>query len=215
MSDPYLIPGTLVLKNKLGIVEIDELIKAEYEITEASAAEFFDALRASGRHLQLSMRGWQTVHKVIFRDIYDWAGAYRTIYISKENSRGISRFCAPDRIVVEGERAISALKAALRHLGRAPFTNILVSMADAYVALNEIHPFREGNGRSQKMFFSILARQHGIQLNWDSIDSDEHNLAAIEGSFGEMSRMREHFCAMGELRPAASVTLSYLGRPPK
>ncbi|HEV7369734.1 hypothetical protein [Arenibaculum sp.] len=74
-------------------------------------------------------------------------------------------------------------------------------MADAYVALNEVHPFREGNGRSQKVFFTLVARRHGIHLNWGAVDPDEHDVAAIEGSYGELSRMREHFRAIGKLRP--------------
>ncbi|HEV7369735.1 hypothetical protein [Arenibaculum sp.] len=111
MADPYLIPDTFVLRNKLGITDADVLARAEYEIVEASAAELLEGYRVARRPLQVSMPAWRTVRKALFRDVYDWAGEYRSVFISKENFKGKSDFCAPDRIGIEGERALAGLKA--------------------------------------------------------------------------------------------------------
>jgi len=133
MPDPYLLPGTFTLRNRLGLTDPDELAQAEYEFAEVAAAELFSAKRT----LQVSMRAWKTIHKHLLRDVYDWAGEYRTIFISKENDRGVSRFCPPDRIEVEGNKALDGLKAALKYVDREPLTKIMNAMADAYIALNQ------------------------------------------------------------------------------
>jgi len=158
------------------------------------------------------MRGWRTVHKVLFREIYDWAGGYRTVFLTKDNERGRSRFCDPQRIETEGEKALQGLKSALRRIDQAPFEKVVEAFADAYIDLNYVHPFREGNGRSQKVFFSLIARSHGIQLNWAALSADEHNKAAIDGSVGEPDLMRRHFQMIMERRATEPVTLSYPSR---
>jgi len=199
MADPYLIPETGVLRNKLGITDASELAEADYQIAEASAAELLEFFCSSDRLIQVSMHGWRTVHKALFDDIYDWAGEYRTVFMSKESFRGVSHFCAPDRIGVEGDRALEGLKAALRHhLRWAPLKKVLNGMADAYAALNQVHPFREGNGRSQKIFFTLLALRHGIRLNWGAIAPEAHDVAAVHGFHGDMTMIREQFQAIGD-----------------
>ncbi|TIM99988.1 MAG: hypothetical protein E5Y38_14850 [Mesorhizobium sp.] len=209
MADPYLVPGSGgLLRNKLGLTTVEELREAEYQYAVAGALELF----ASPRNIQVSMRGWRTVHKVLFWEVYDWAGEYRTVFLTKDNERGRSRFCEPSRIEAQGTRALDGLKAALRHLDQVPFEKIIAAFADSYIDLNQVHPFREGNGRSQKVFFSLIARSHGIQLNWAEISPDEHNKAAIDGSFGELDLMRHHFRLIAERRSGKPITLSYPSR---
>ncbi|WP_095090316.1 Fic/DOC family protein [Mesorhizobium sophorae] len=206
MADPYLVPGSEgLLRNEIGLTTIEELWEAEYHYAEVGAAELF----ASQRNIQLSMRGWRTVHKVLFRDVYDWAGEYRTVFLIKDNERGRSRFCEPSRIEAEGTRVLDGLKATLRHLDHAPFEKIAEEFAGAYVDLNQVHPFRVGNGRSQKVFFSLIARRYGIQLNWAEISPEEHNKAAVDGSFGELGLICQHFRSIAERRSGNTVTLSY------
>ena len=208
MPDPYLIPGMFVLRNKLGLTDFKELSTSEYEYAVVGAIELFK----SERKFQISMRAWRTIHKGLLHDVYDWAGEYRTIFISKENERGLSRFCAPDRIEVEGTKALEGLKAALKYINQAPLPKVMDAMADSYIALNQVHPFREGNGRSQKLFFSLIARQHGIQLHWNAIDPADHIAAAVNGDHGEPALMREHFRAIGKVRPISDIALSLHGR---
>lgn len=102
MPDPYLIPGTFVLWNNLGLTDFKELSTSEYEYAVVGALELFK----SERKFQISMRAWRAIHKSLLHDVYDWVGEYRTIFISKENERGLSRFCAPDRIEIEGTKAL-------------------------------------------------------------------------------------------------------------
>lgn len=208
MADPYLIPGTFILQNKLGLTDFDELSDAEHELIGIGSLLLFN----STRRLQVSMTAWKTVHKVLFHEIYEWAGEYRTIFISKENNRGVSRFCSPDRIEVEGGKVMGGLRAALKYVNQVPLPKIMDAMADVYIALNQVHPFREGNGRSQKLFFSVIARQHGIHLDWTAITPADHIEAAVNGDHGEPELMREHFRSIGKTRPVSEISLSLHGR---
>jgi cell filamentation protein len=194
MPDPYLIPGTNVLRNKLNIVDADELNAAEYEFAELATAK----LVLLDKSFPCTLHAWRTVHHLLFDRIYDWAGELRTIFITKRNDRGLGKFSAPDNIARDAAVGFTALAATLRHIPNAPLDRILVGMADAYVLLNQVHPFREGNGRSQKVLFARLARQSGIILDWDRIDPEEHIEAAIDASYGDPTLMRQHFLSMGE-----------------
>jgi cell filamentation protein len=193
MSDPYLIPGTFVLKNRLGIVDPEKLQLAENEKTKLRSLEFI----TSDRNVQISMQSMKTIHKFLFRDVYDWAGQYRTIYISKENNRGITRFLPHERIVSDGAKAMDHLKSVFRHVNTDSIEKIVSALADVYLELNHIHPFREGNGRTQKLFFRNVAKQNGIVLNWRLVSNAEHIDAAIQGGRGNPSVMRDQFQVMG------------------
>jgi cell filamentation protein len=88
------------------------------------------------------------------------------------------------------------LDATLRRVARAEIRSIADNLADVYSQLNHLHPFREGNGRSQKVFFSAVCEPLGIELDWHKIPSDQHNAAARQARRGDLSLMREHFRTM-------------------
>lgn len=203
MSDPYLIPGTFVLKNKLGITDGNLLQQHESNIAGIRTYEFLE----SGRKIQVSMQSWKTIHKLLFRDVYDWAGQYRNIYISKENDRGITRFLPFERITTEGNKAMDHMKSVLRHASSENLDKILSSLADVYLEMNYIHPFREGNGRSQKLFFECTLAQYGIDLDWSKVSRDLHIEAAVAGGLGSPSLMRDQFQIIGTRVNNSDITL--------
>jgi cell filamentation protein len=205
MTDPYLIPGTNVLRNKLGLTDHDTLDRAMHDIAESAALKLF----AGRRRLPSTMAGWQTAHRAMFGAVFDWAGQFRTIHIRKapEGEQREAWFTPFERIGSEGAKATANLAATLRHAVSGNVKQTADNLADAYAQMNEVHPFREGNGRSQKVLFSLLCRPHNLQLRWDRIGAAEHNEAARNASAGVPSLMRQHFRTMTSSLTEARVSL--------
>lgn len=207
MTDPYLIPGTDVLRNKLGFTDQETLDRAMHDIAESAALKLF----ASRRRISPTIAGWQTVHRTMFGAVFDWAGQFRTIHIRKapEGEQREAWFTPFERIASEGARATRNLAGTLHHAASGNLKRIAENLADAYAQMNEVHPFREGNGRSQKVFFSVLCRPHNLQLRWDKIGAAEHNEAARKVGAGDFSLMRCHFKAITSSLSAAQVALYF------
>ncbi len=143
-SDPYCYPGTDVLKNRLGLRDRKALTAFEAEITAQRAAEPLPAGRLSYVH-------YRAIHKHLFQDVYAWAGKLRTIRISK----GRNTFCYPEHIDHEMRRLFANL--ARRRYFRGLTADAFAGEAAHFLAeLNAIHPFREGNGRTQLSFLTLL-----------------------------------------------------------
>jgi cell filamentation protein len=209
MMDPYLSPGTDVLRNRLGFKDHETLDRAMHDIAESAALKLF----SSRRRFPPTMLGWQGVHRMLFGAVFDWAGQFRTIHIRKaqEGEQREAWFVPFERIASEGAKATKNLAVTLRHVTGGTVERVAENLADAYAQMNEVHPFREGNGRSQKVFFSLLCRPHNLQLRWDKIGAAEHNDAARNASAGDPSLMRRHFKAMTSSLPEAQIAL-YLPR---
>lgn len=163
-NDPYVYAGTKVLRNKLGLRDFDELWDAERAITGVRAAE----LEESPVNGEFDLEHLQAIHKALFRDIYDWAGTIREKgFIAKGNSL----FCAAEFIMPYSDDLFARLKAEnlLRGLDRDKF----IQRVAFYISeINALHPFREGNGRTQRIFINLLAKQAGWNLNFKTIDPE-------------------------------------------
>src|SRR5262249_12963421 len=128
-------------------------------------------------------------HRHIFGDVYDWAGELRTVRIGK----GGALFCPPDELLTTADEIFGRLAAAdyLRGLQRAEFTDRLTELlAD----LDGLHPFREGNGRTQRAFLAQLARDAGYRLRWSRMDPATNATAsrtARDGDTGPLRAMLE------------------------
>ena len=152
VSDPYCYPGTTVLINRLGLRDQAALDAFEAEITSQRATEPLPVGLLSYRH-------YRAIHRHLFQDVYAWAGKIRTVRIFKDGNA----FCYPEHIDREMRRLFGELKRRkhLRELDSA----IFASKAAHFLAeLNAIHPFREGNGRTQLSFLIILAAEAGHPL---------------------------------------------------
>ena len=164
-SDPYVYKGTDVLINKLGLTDFDELWDAERAITGVAAAE----LEEHPINGDFDLNHLRQIHKALFGEIYDWAGNIREKgFISKGNSL----FCAAEFILPYSDGLFGKLKSEdyLRGLEREEF---IKRMAFYISEVNALHPFREGNGRTQRIFANQLARQAGWELNLKSTDPEK------------------------------------------
>jgi cell filamentation protein len=157
--DPYIYPGTKTLKNRLGITDPRILDKQErravvQRIREGIPAGAFDLV-----HLQ-------AIHRHLFQDIYDWAGEIRTVEISK----GAQQFQFRQYIHT-GMADVHRRLVRSRFLAGLPRQDFGQQVAMIIGDVNYIHPFREGNGRTQLQYLKLLAERAGHPIDLAVIDS--------------------------------------------
>lgn len=180
-DDPYTDPVTGVLLNKLGLETAAELEAAEREITHAALI----LLGESPVHLGYDLTHLCAIHQRIFGDIYDWAGQIRTVGIAKG-----TLFCLPQYIETSAAEIFRALSSEnfLRDLDREAF---VARLAYYMGEVNAVHPFREGNGRTQRAFFEQLAREAGCTLAWQHLDAARNIEASAAIMRGDAEPMRK------------------------
>ena len=173
IADPYCYAGTTVLRN---IPDIrDQAALDEYEA--AMTAQRADEPLPDGH---LSVTHFRAIHHHLFQDVYARAGRFRTVRLSKDSSA----FCYPENI----EREMKALfrmftaKRCLRGLSREAFA---VEAASFLSTLNAIHPFREGNGRTQTTFIALVADRAGHPLSLDRLEPESFLAAMVTSFAGE------------------------------
>ena len=151
----------MALENKLGLTSSADLAREEERISKKKAVELFetgllDTLPA-GKFVTL-----QAIHKYLFEDIYDFAGELRTVNLVKGNFR-----FAP----------LMYLETALENIDKMPQSNF-DEIVEKYVEMNIAHPFREGNGRSTRIWLDhILKNEIGKVVDWSRVDKDDYLLA--------------------------------------
>jgi cell filamentation protein len=160
VKDPYFDSRCGVLRNRLGITDPGELAEAEANFTSVRIFQ----LRRHPPPGRYDLPHLQTFHRHIFGDIYDWAGELRTVTIIKGGL-----FCLPQNLTSTGAEVHDKLARAghLRGLDRPAFLDGLTKLlAD----INSLHPFREGNGRTQRAFVAQLTREAGHIIRWSAMD---------------------------------------------
>lgn len=151
----------MALENKLGLTSSADLAREEERISKKKAAELFekgilDSLPV-GKFSAL-----QAIHKYLFDEIYDFAGELRTVNLAKGNFR-----FAP----------LMYLQAALENIDKMPQSNF-DEIIEKYVEMNIAHPFREGNGRSTRIWLDhILKSEIGKVVDWSKVDKEDYLLA--------------------------------------
>lgn len=170
--DPYLDQDTGVLRNLVGAKTQKELdqIEADYVFT-------VDALRGfSEVKPTRDLRELCAIHKALFGDIYDWAGKTRTVDIRK-NAKGSEFFLIHSKILMASDYVFGELRSEnfLHNLEKEQF---IERLAYFYDQLNFIHPFREGNGRTQRIFWSRVAESAGYTIDWDRVRGKENDIAS-------------------------------------
>lgn len=120
----------------------------------------------------------KAIHRYLFEDVYPWAGEIRTISISKGNSM----FALPLRIEPEAEKLFKQLKQE-NYLRNLPLEKMVERLAFYFAEINVLHPFREGNGRTQRAFIMQLAHQAGYLLDFSSLSPEEMIEASIKANF--------------------------------
>lgn len=170
VADPYCYPGTTVLRNIPGIRDQAALERFETISTAQRADEQLP-------HGQLSVSHYRAIHRHLFQDVFPWAGKIRTVRLGKSGSA----FCYPEHIAREMQHLFGSLKKKqfLRGLSHKAFAS---EAASFLTTLNAVHPFREGNGRTQTTFLTLFADRAGHPFDLDKLDPDKF-LAAMVASF--------------------------------
>lgn len=147
------------LKNKLGITDPDKLAKAEYDLV----AEQIGQILSSEPPQKPDFDYLLSLHRQLFQDIYDFAGKVRTVNISKPDSP--VPFCYADFIFSESQRIFSQLTTDNYFVGLSK-DKFIEKLAWLSSELNALHPFREGNGRTIRLFITQLARNAGYLIDF-------------------------------------------------
>ena len=151
----------MALENKLGITSSPELAEAEERISKKKAVELFE----NGLLDSLEPGTFATlkaIHKYLFDEIYDFAGELRTVNIAKENFRFVP---------------LMYLEAALANIDKMP-QSTFDEIVEKYVEMNIAHPFREGNGRSTRIWLDcIFKKEIGKVVDWSKVDKEDYLLA--------------------------------------
>ncbi|HLA49080.1 MAG TPA: Fic family protein [Candidatus Saccharimonadales bacterium] len=177
-TDPYVDPATGVLRNSLGISDTDELAEAEADLTTVAIA----TLTEKPVRGNFDLAHLQAIHKRLFGAIYPWAGELRRTEMSKDSTR----FASVDSL----NRAANQLFDSLHKeklLNGLTDEDYVRRLAHYYSEVNILHPFREGNGRTQRAFFSLLAAKSGRRIAWDLMDASKNLAASIKAYNGDES----------------------------
>lgn len=154
-----------MLDNKLGITNEIELSKEEERITKIKALELFDSGKINEFEVG-TFKGLADIHHYLFSDVYDFAGKVRDVNLAKGNFR-----FAP----------VMYLEDALNKIDNMPQDNFN-NIVKKYIEMNVAHPFREGNGRSTRIWLDmILKKEIGKVVDWSKVDKEDY-LSAIERS---------------------------------
>jgi cell filamentation protein len=174
----YCYLGTNLLKNKLDIKDAAELANFEAEISNQRAQEPIPEGRLDYPH-------YCALHKHLFQDVYDWAGEPRKIRIGK----GGNWFCFPENIDSEMTKLFASLAKQNNFVGlnKAEFAK---AAAHFLAELNAIHPFREGNGRTQLSFLGMIAEEAGHPLDFEKLEPNKTLNAIIESFTGNEDYLR-------------------------
>lgn len=179
----YCYPNFSTLKNKLHIQDEKILQQAELELSE------YASLHIEYTEPPYDLQYLKNIHYSLFSDLYEWAGELRQVDISK----GDTRFCTFSRIEVEANKLFKQLQSQnyFQHIEKQ---KLIMQLADFYCELNVIHPFREGNGRTQRIFFEHLLAYCGYGVDWSQIESQERWIQAnVEGFYGYLDGLVQIF----------------------
>ena len=181
-DDVYCIPGTAVLKNKAGITDQEQLDEYEGDFTAIRLLE----LTQNPVEGSFDLTHLCKIHQYLFQDVYEWAGEVRSVDII----RGESRFCNVRHIQSYSNTVFSAIATEkyLVNLEPKVFSNRL---AHYLSEINAIHPFREGNGRVQRLFISQLAEHAGYSLDYSALDQAELYTVMQESFLGNIQPLAD------------------------
>jgi cell filamentation protein len=162
VADPYVYPGTAILRNLPGLKDAQALADREAQASTLRLAQLA-ALRLEGTYDLTHLQGF---HRFVFQDIYAWAGELRRVPLAKPGSM----FALPEHIEGYATSVLRQLaqEQHLRGLSREQFVERLTYY---YAEINAAHPFREGNGRAERAFSRQLALDAGHPLSWESLDA--------------------------------------------
>lgn len=176
-NDPACYPGTAILRNAHDIRDADALEEFEIEAVALRSEEGPPSGNLDTAH-------YRAIHQHLFQDVYSWAGTYRTIRTGK----GGNWFCYPEYISGEMEKLFQRLRQPVYQAG-TDVGAFVKALADFVGDLNAIHPFREGNGRTQLLFIRLLGQNAGHLFRSEAVEADEFLQAMIASFDGELDAL--------------------------
>lgn len=177
-------PGTTVLKNKLGIQDEGVLKETEALMTYINGAKLEEKPFAG----EFDFSHYKAIHRFLFSALYDWAGEIRRVDISKKGTV----FCPAAEIEDRAEHIFKRLKAH-NFFKDLPKDDFIDEITDFYCVTNALHPFREGNGRTQRAFLTQLIRNAGYVINFSELDMDLLMIATIKAAQGVTDLLKQFF----------------------
>lgn len=176
--------GTTCLINKFGITDDKQLSLIEGQITFAKGSE----LERNPIKGNFDFEHYKAIHKYLFDEIYEWAGKIRTVDMSKKGTN----FAKANEIEKLADACFLRLKSE-DYFKRQEFDEFISNIVDFYCVTNMLHPFREGNGRTQRIFISQLIRYSGYDIDFSSINTDDLMSATIHAANGIDDFLKEIF----------------------
>lgn len=177
-DDPYCYKGTSVLKNRARLRDAETLDNFELEMSTLRSQEALPEGRFTPAH-------YKSIHHHLFQDVYTWAGKYRTVRTAK----GGNWFCYPEHINSSMNQLFNKLAGPAFKPGSSE-ADFLDASTDFLAELNAIHPFREGNGRSQLTFMHLLSRRAGHPLDLERVEPETFMPAMIASFHGNNGPLR-------------------------
>lgn len=191
-GDPmYCYPNTMVLKNKWDIHDEDVLEKIESQAVALRIAEIFK----NGIRGRFDFRHLKAIHGYLFQDAYIWAGKERLVDVAKGHI-----FCPYQNIEYQAERIFNGLRDENYFLDY-DFNKTMACLIKLFTEINALHPFREGNGRTQREFTEELAKINGICLDLTKISKDEMIEASHRALNNDYRMLTKLFLESAEEKP--------------
>ena len=172
-----------VLINKLNIKNDKELFEAEREFVMYRAAMLIDSPQKGN----FDFEHLKAIHKHLFQDIYDWAGKPRNCNIAKTNL-----FCLAQYIDNYSSDVFNNITSNNYYITLS-YENKIIALAELFADINALHPFREGNGRTQREFINGLAKINGLKLDFTKVKEKEMIIASSESANGNMQKLFDMF----------------------
>ncbi|HIT85980.1 MAG TPA: Fic family protein [Candidatus Ornithomonoglobus intestinigallinarum] len=173
-----------MLINKFGIKDNSKLDMVERDITSALIAKAYINIPFKGVDFDF----YKNLHRYVFSDIYEWAGSIRNVAMSKKGTR----FCPPEKIEMNGT-AIFEYLSKKSYFENFTGEEFVKELTELYCRLNYLHPFREGNGRIQRLFLSMLLKNIGKIIDFSKIDADLLMIATIKAVSGDVFMLYDIF----------------------
>jgi cell filamentation protein len=177
-GDPYVYPGTSILRNRLGITDPAFLDKQERVLVALR-------IRRNVPHGNFDLKHLRAIHRHLFQDIYEWAGELRTVEISKGRQQFQFR-----KFIETGMADVHGRLVRARFLKGLPSADFAAQVAIILGDINYVHPFREGNGRTQLQYLKQLATEAGHTLDLARIKGPlwiEASIASHSADYGPMA----------------------------
>jgi cell filamentation protein len=180
-DDPYVYPGTSVLRNAKDIRDGSALAQIEASLS------YLRSLHLVSQPIpgDYDFAHLQAFHRYLFGDLYEWAGEPRTVVLAKTDL-----FCLPEHIESYAAEIFGELANESRLVGLDRET-FIDRLAHYLGDVNALHPFRDGNGRAQRVFFAQLASNAGYRLDWKLVDPQRNAAASIAAMQGDEAPLRK------------------------